>query len=542
MIRIEDIPNRSELVKQYYSWLFDSDDITLEKEHDVSISHTYRDAHIYYPACMHDLFHTQSLQRLGRINHLGSMFQNYVGAYHTRLNHSIGVFGKKQEEHIYLWMQNPEFVKYVEQNKLKKFLIAEEIKMLYHDVGHLPFSHITEQQIIGKRGIHEEIGKAILLSNTEVSRAVSNLGITDELQTVLEQNVLNSSAHDEGNIDVDRMDYLQRDSLHVGGPRFSRYPIYSRKIAEINPDGSYKKSADGHIILSDTLGANSSFIDVYKYSDFAQIENFLNGREIQYRNKYFHSSTLTRDTILGLVLSKIAPQNGELCPDLMQYINYLKTNNYEAAAKYDDVGIYKSLIDLGTNCDDPNVIDMVSLLFVPFNNWLERMYEQIDKTKDADFLKTVYKNLIKGNSRFATNIRNPHFFDENVILAEGQNAFELKQKGLSHLLYNSHTFSAYSTKSPIYIEDKNGLVFPLDNHPDKSRDWSNTRTESQVAIFILPWLKLQGLSDAQITTYASECKQLESDTSIEEALMPSFDLIHCQDSVNYYFYDDDYEH
>ena len=542
MTRIEDIQNKSELVKQYYSWLFDSNDITLEKELDVSIARTYRDPHIYYPTCMHDLFHTQSLRRLGRINHLGSMFQNYVGAYHTRLNHSIGVFGKKQEEHIYLWKQNPEFIQYVEKNGLKKFLIAEEVKMLYHDVGHLPFSHITEQQIIGIRGVHEEIGRDILLTDSEVSIAVSNLGITQELRTVLEQNVLNSSEHDEGNVDVDRMDYLQRDSLHVGGPKFERYPIYSRKIAEINSDGSYRKSSDGNIILSDTLGPNSSFIDVYRHSDFSQIEEFLNGRETQYSNKYFHSSTLTRDTILGLVLSKIAPKNGDLCPDLMQYINFLKANDYTSAAKYDDVIIYKSLIDLGSNCDDPNVVDMVSLLFVPFDHWLERMYEQVDKTKDADFLRTVYKNIIKGNSRFATNIRNPNFFDENVIFAEGKNAFELERRGLSHLIYNSHSFSAYSSKSPVYIEDEKGLVFPLENHPDRSRDWSDTRTHLQVAIYILPWLRLQGLSPAQIEDYTSQCSQIKSDTSIDASLMPFFDLVYCPLCVKYYFFDDEYEH
>ena len=542
MVRLEDLQNKSELVHQYYSWLFDNNEITLEKSHDPSLIGAYRDTYIYYPSCMHDLFNTQSLRRLGRINHLGSMFSKYIGAYHTRLSHSIGVFGKKQEEHIYLWQQNPEFIKYIEDHGLKKFLIAEEIKMLYHDVGHLPFSHITEQQIIGQRGIHEEIGKEILLNDDEVSTAVSKLGITHELRTVLEQNILNSSEHDEGNIDVDRMDYLHRDAVHVGGPNFNRYPVYSRKIAEINPDGSYKKSAAGNIVLSDNLGDNSAFIDVYNCSDFSKIEEFLNGRETQYNNKYFHSSTLAQDTILGLVLSKLAPENGDLCPDLMQYINSLKANDFKSAAKYDDVRIYKSLIDLGTKCTDPNIVDIVSLLFVPFDNWLETMYEQVDKSEDSDFLKTVYKNLIKGNSRFATNVRNPNLFDENVILVEGNNASKLEHSGFSHLIYNSHTFSAYSPKSPVFVEDSNGLVYPLESHPNRTRNWLDTRTHSQLAICILPLLRLQGLSSAQIDEYSSCCKQMKSDTSIEASFMPSFDLIHCQDSVNYYFFDSDYEH
>ena len=542
MDRIEDIANKSELVQRYYSWLLDTDDITLEKELDLSLAQTYDDPYIYYPECMHDLFHTEKLQRLARVSHLASMFSTYPGAYHSRLDHSIGVFGKKQEEHIYLWMNNPSFVKYVENNGLKKFLLAEEVKMLYHDVGHFPFSHVTEQQIIGKREVHEKVGQEILLTDTEVCTAVDKLGISSELRTVLAQNVLNSKEHDEGNIDVDRKDYLQRDALHIGGPKFGRYPIYSRKIAKINPDGSYKKAPDGHIIPADSLGPNSRFIDVYSHSDFSQIENFLNGRQTQYQNKYFHSTTLTRDTLLSVVLCEVAPKNKEYCPDLMDYINFLKSGDYKSAEKYDDIRIYKSLINLGLNTDDGNVADMVSLLFVPFDNWLETMYEPLDKTKDSDFITTIHRDLIKGNSRFAQNIRNKNFFAENVILVEGENSRELKRKGFSHLIYNSHSFSAYKPSCPVFIEDAGGNAFVLEEHPNRTRNWLDTHTHLDIAICIIPLLKMHGHSPVMISDYVSQCYQMQADTSIDVSLMPSVNMKHCQTHHNiqtYFSYDGD---
>jgi HD superfamily phosphohydrolase len=532
MTRLEDLETKEEIIHQYYSWLLDTNDVTLEKQLDLSLVQNYNDPYIYYPKCMHDLFHTEKLQRLGRISQLASMFSVYPGAYHSRLDHSIGAFSQKQEEHIYLWLQNPEFIAYIENNNLKKYLLAEEIKMLYHDVGHFPFSHVTEQQIIGKRGIHEEIGQTILLTDTEICAATQKLGISQELQTVLFQDVFNSHEHDEGNIDVDRKDYLQRDTLHIGGPNFSYYPIYSRKIAKIAPDGSYKKSPDGSVILCDSLGAHSKFIDVYSYSDLPKVEDFFYARETQYKNKYFHSTTLTRDTLLSIVLRDIAPKHKEYCSDLIDYITFLKSEDYESAQKYDDIRIYKSLINLGLNCSDQNVVDMVSLLFVPFDNWLESIYEQIDRTVDYDFIKTIHHDLIKGTSRFSKNIKNKNFFAENVILIEGENSSKLKQKGFLNLIYNSHSLSAYNPSCPVFIENTNGKAFALENHPDRSRDWLDTRTYSQIAICILPLLRLQGLSAFEIADYSMECKQMKADTSINSSLMPSINMKHLQTGHN----------
>ena len=73
MIRLEDLPTKEELIKKYYSWLLDSTDIKLEKEIDICLPVSDRDCFIYYPETLHDLFHTQSLQKLDRISQLSSI-------------------------------------------------------------------------------------------------------------------------------------------------------------------------------------------------------------------------------------------------------------------------------------------------------------------------------------------------------------------------------------------------------------------------------------------------------------------------------------
>ena len=509
---IEDLADKSQLIKEYYSWLLDSKDISLESELDVCLAISHRDPFIYYPTCLDDLLHTECLHKLGRISQLSTVFQSNPGAWHSRLDHSIATFGKKQEEHLYLWMHNPDFVKYVEENGLKKFILAEEIKMLYHDVGHFPFSHVTEKQIIRKKGIHEKVGEDILLTNPEVVAILVRLGLYDAMRTVLTEDILNSHEHDEGNEDVDRKAYLETDIAHLGGiENPTRYPIYSRKIAKINPDGSYARNPDGSIILTDSLTPESKYIDIYDFSDISEVENFLYTRETLYKKTFYHPTTLAHDTILGLVQTEIAPKNPEHCHDLITYINLLQSGDFKSAKEYDEVDIFKSLISLGLNSDNPDVIDMVSLLFVPFTNWLNLMNAQLDKTKDSDFIRFINKNLIHGTSRFAQNLRTKDFFEKNVIIAEEENSNLPRSAEAPHLIYNSHSFSAYNSSCPLYVEDSEGRVFPLENHPNRSRDWQNSRSSLDVVICVLPLLKLQEVPSSTIDSYVTRCNELKSD-------------------------------
>ena len=143
---------------------------------------------------------TPQMQRLRRIRQLGLSHLVYPGANHTRFEHSLGTY------HLTCQL--------LEQIDIPQ---PEEIKAaaLLHDVGHGPFSHVTEELIRRyTRHGHDEISH--ILKQPEIATVLDNFSIQPSSimshvkgETTL-GNILNSE------IDMDRMDYLVRDAHYTG--------------------------------------------------------------------------------------------------------------------------------------------------------------------------------------------------------------------------------------------------------------------------------------------------------------------------------------
>lgn len=145
-----------------------------------------------------EILDTVEMQRLRRIKQLGFTNLIYPGANHTRFEHSIGT--------LFL------------ADKLSKRLgFDEEIQQLLricgllHDIGHAPFSHVTERVL---KEDHETITKQI----------IKNSSITDKLSQKFDPQLITNIIDGKtsygkiisGDLDVDRMDYLKRDSYYTG--------------------------------------------------------------------------------------------------------------------------------------------------------------------------------------------------------------------------------------------------------------------------------------------------------------------------------------
>ncbi|BDV03212.1 HD domain-containing protein [Candidatus Hepatoplasma crinochetorum] len=157
------------------------------------------------------LFNTKEFKRLGRINQLGLTNFLFPGATHTRLAHSLGAYQ-------------------LAKKFLNKFIIQDQVKIdeltykstlaaaLLHDIGHGPFSHLFEKisninhekySLLIINDKDSEINKVL---NEENEKLVENVSLILKGKYHLEWvNQLISSE-----IDVDRLDYLLRDSYHVG--------------------------------------------------------------------------------------------------------------------------------------------------------------------------------------------------------------------------------------------------------------------------------------------------------------------------------------
>lgn len=220
---------------------------------------------------------TPEFQRLRNIKQLGLVHYVYPSAVHTRFEHSLGV--------MHLAGKVADIIKTTEREKL-----LLQIAGLYHDIGHIAFSHLNDyileeqgcmflhenRSIILLRQVNERVG---VLTPREV-KIVENMitGIVPkdkEKKKYLYQIVCNSSS----GIDVDKMDYLQRDAYHTGMPAFQ--PDYIITCMKINANGELCIREKGRPEIECIYETRRKMFDlVYRHKTVLDIENLIrNGLE-----------------------------------------------------------------------------------------------------------------------------------------------------------------------------------------------------------------------------------------------------------------------
>ncbi len=165
------------------------------------------------------LLDTPTVRRLARISQLGLVSLVYPAAIHTRFEHALGVY-RLALLFLQQLSRDERFTAKIDAADAELFLAAA----LLHDVGHWPFCHPLEDIHLDDVPRHEALAESFLLEDDLAAalredwhiepRDVAAL-LSDEPQTE-KTRILASLL--SGPIDVDKMDYLQRDSLHAGVP------------------------------------------------------------------------------------------------------------------------------------------------------------------------------------------------------------------------------------------------------------------------------------------------------------------------------------
>ena len=203
------------------------------------------------------------LQRLNRIRQVGLSSVVYPGAQHTRFQHSLGAFHLMSEAIKHLAAKG----NFIFDSEAE----AVQIAILLHDVGHGPFSHVLEDTIV--KGIsHEEISLMLMEQMNKEMNGQLTLAIQifkDEYpKKFLHQLV-------SGQLDMDRLDYLRRDSFYTG---VSEGNIGSARIIQMLD------------VKDDQLVVEAKGI----YS----IENFLTARRLMYWQVYLHKTSVAYERML----------------------------------------------------------------------------------------------------------------------------------------------------------------------------------------------------------------------------------------------------
>lgn len=511
MIRLEDVEIKKEILQDFFIWLFNDNriidkSITLHSEVDFSLSHDYLDSNIYYPMQFQKFFETKAMKRLGRISQLGLAINNFPNLYHSRLEHSKGVLNRKIEELFYNY-QNPLWKKYIEDNNLKLNLIAELIKIAGHDIGHPPLSHAFEEQVLSSRGSHEEIGKRIMLENKEVQSLLISIspdlpGIMSELY---DTDILNFKIHDESSYDVDRLDYLSRDSLYLGFncelPTQIYQPIcvesIDNKIPKYNSDYSINQSNCGNL-----------YIDVYEFSALHEIEKSLLLRENRYKDVYMSQNTQSYEGCIKRFIEAFMVDSSSLAGiDFKNFLMHLKNSkikdiDIDEYIEWDEIKLYSELLTIAERHENPNIRSLATMIIPNMNSFLELLYSHLNmhskehqfSISDKNFLKRI-KSLITSNSELSNNLRNKYYTLDNTLILPEDFDFPYDKTLLTDKIIK---IKSYKTNEPIYIKDASGKIFELSHHPNRSLNWENREIELHLLYTHIPYLQYKGISADEI--------------------------------------------
>ncbi len=218
---------------------------------------------------IYDLIQHPYIQRLSRIKQLGLASFVYPGAQHTRFHHTIGATYLMDTALRNLRAKGHE----VSEKEYNGALAA----ILMHDIGHSPLSHVLENKLT-KNVDHEKISLLLMQQMNEEYNG--------ELQTAIDifcDNYPKRFLHElvSGQLDVDRLDYLQRDSFFTG---VSEGRIGAARIM---------KMLD---VVDDKLVVESKGI----YS----IENFLMARRFMYWQVYLHKTAVASEKMLRSTIKR----------------------------------------------------------------------------------------------------------------------------------------------------------------------------------------------------------------------------------------------
>ena len=219
---------------------------------------------LLYGIVEHPLF-----QRLNRINQLGLASVVYPGARHTRFQHSIGAFHLMTEA-VRSLQEKGNFIFDSEAE-------AVEAAILMHDIGHGPFSHVLEDTLIHDIS-HEEIS---LLMMEEINRHFNgqlNLAIS-VFKGEYPKNFLHQLISSQ--LDMDRLDYLRRDSFYTG---VTEGNIGSARIIKMLN------------VIDDSL--------VVEHKGIYSLENYLTTRRLMYWQVYLHRTCVAYEKVMVNMLNR----------------------------------------------------------------------------------------------------------------------------------------------------------------------------------------------------------------------------------------------
>ena len=273
---------------------------------------------------IYDVLQHPYVQRLNRIRQLGLSYLVYPGAMHSRFGHSLGAMHLMQEAITSLRLKGVE----ITDEEATSAMIA----ILLHDIGHGPFSHVLEHTLVD--GVtHEDISLLMMERiNDDLAKSRNEQGPLDMAIAIFKNEYHKHFLHQliSSQLDVDRMDYLCRDSFFTG--------VQEGRVASER----LLKMLD---VRNDRL--------VVQVKGIYSVEKFLVARRLMYWQVYLHKTSVAAEQQLIQILSRakeLAHKGVELfCSPALHYFLY----NHITFA---DFAVHSEALDRYALLDDNDVL------------------------------------------------------------------------------------------------------------------------------------------------------------------------------------------
>ena len=355
-----------------------------------------------------DLIEHPCFQRLRRISQLGLTGLVYPGALHTRFHHAIGAMHLMQRAIATL------------KSKGVKISDAEHeavsIAILLHDIGHGPYSHALENSIIAVH--HEELSVALMQKlNLEFEGKLS-LAI-DIFQNIYHRKFFHQLI--SGQIDMDRLDYLRRDSFYTG---VSEGTVGIDRIIQMLH------------VKNDEL--------VVEEKGIYSIEKFILARRLMYWQVYFHKTVIAAESLLINILKRA---------------KYLASTGKELFATSTMHYFLYNHIDKNMMANHAEVLDKFSVLddfdlMASIKEWLYT---------DDQVLAMLCQNL--ASRKLPKVILQTQPFETEIVknkTKEWCNKTNLQEADAAYFIYTDKvSINSYSLEDEISILLKNGQTLPF---------------------------------------------------------------------------------
>ena len=237
-----------------------------------------------------DLIDHPYFQRLSRIKQLGLTYLVYPGAHHTRFHHAVGA--------AYLMKQALSTFKELGVNIQREEERGALIAILLHDIGHGPYSHALEHSFLSGLS-HENVSEIFMRKLDEQYSGELSLAI-QIFRNQYHKKFLHQLVSSQ--LDMDRLDYLKRDSFFTG---VSEGVVSNQRIIKMFD------------IVDDEI--------LIKEKGIYSIEKFIVARRLMYWQVYLHKRVLSAEFLLAKIISRAREllYNGEklfVTPELNMFL------------------------------------------------------------------------------------------------------------------------------------------------------------------------------------------------------------------------------